>query len=84
MKILVYVSVSLAGLLGGAFAGALGGMLLGWSLALSYHKHGPSDPGDAPAYVTVGLIMVGACLGAIAGFVIGIIYSFRLARRTGD
>ena len=64
-------------------AGALGGLLLGWFLALGYHKHGPTDPGDAPAYVTLGLIMVGACLGAIVGLVIGIIFSIRFVRRVG-
>lgn len=67
MKFLTYISISLLGLFAGAIVGALGGMVLGWFLALSYHKHGPSDPGDAPAYVTLGLIFVGACLGAIVG-----------------
>ena len=81
MKILAYIGISLVGLLGGAVVGALGGMLLGWFLALNYHKHGPSDPADAPAYVTLGLILVVACFGAIAGLAIAIVYSIRLARR---
>jgi hypothetical protein len=83
MKILSYIGISLAGLLAGAVMGALGGLLLGWFLALGFHKHGPSDPGDAPAYVAFGLMLVGACLGAIAGVVVGIIYSVRLAHREG-
>lgn len=83
MKILSYIAISFAGLLAGAVVGALGGLLLGWFLALGYHKHGLSDPGDAPAYVTLGLIMVGASLGAIVGLAIGIIYSIRLVRRVG-
>jgi len=81
MKILSYIAISCAGLLAGAVVGAVGGLLLGWFLALGYHKQGPSDPGDAPAYVTLGLIMVGTCLGAIVGLAIGIIYSIRLVRR---
>ena len=50
-------------------------------LALGYHRHGPSDPDDAPVYVAMGLMLVGACLGAITGFAIGIIFCVRLARR---
>jgi hypothetical protein len=78
MKILSYIAISLAGLLAGSVAG---GLLLGWFLALGYHKHGPSDPGDAPVYVALGLMLVGAGLGAIVGLVVGIIYSVRLTRR---
>lgn len=81
VKILSYIGVSLAGLLAGAVVGALGGLLLGWFLALGYHKHGPSDPGDAPVYVALGLSVGGACLGAIGGVIVGISYSVRLAHR---
>src|SRR5215471_21729720 len=83
MKILSYIAISLAGLLAGAVVGGLGGLLLGWFLALGYHKHGPSDPGDAPVYVALSLMLVGACLGAIAGVFVGIIYSVRLAHPKG-
>jgi membrane associated rhomboid family serine protease len=80
-KILSYIAISLAGLLAGSVAGGLGGLLLGWFLALGYHRHGPSDPGDAPVHVALGLMLVGAGLGAIVGLVVGIIYSVRLTRR---
>jgi membrane associated rhomboid family serine protease len=81
MDVLAYISISIAGLLAGAALGCIGGLSLGWLLALGYHRHGPSDPGDAPVYVSMGLMLVGACLGALAGFVIGVIYCVRLARR---
>jgi hypothetical protein len=80
MEILRFVSLSIAGLIGGATAGCIGGLALGWWLALSYHRHGPADPGDAPVYVTMGLMAVGACLGAITGFIIALVYNVRLAR----
>jgi hypothetical protein len=79
MKVLSYIAISLAGLLSGTVAGAVGGFLLGWLLAFSYRKH-DLGPGDAPVYVALGLMLVGAGLGAIAGLV-GIIYGVRLTRR---
>jgi len=81
MNFISYICISLAGLLAGAVVGCIGGLSLGWLLALGYRKHGPSDPGDAPLYVGMGLMLVGACLGAVIGFTIGIIYCVRLARR---
>jgi len=81
MNFISYICISLAGLLAGAVVGCIGGFSLGWLLALSYHKHGPSDPADAPVYVAIGLTLVGACLGAVIGFAIGIIYCVRLTRR---
>lgn len=81
MKILSYIAISLAGLLSGAVVGVLGGFLLGWLLAFGYHKH-DHGPNDAPVYVALGLMFVGAALGAIAALVVGIIYSVRLTRRT--
>lgn len=81
MDIVRYVSISIAGLLAGAAVGCIGGLSLGWLLALGYHRQGPSDPGDAPAYVAIGLMLLGACLGAITGLAIGIIFCVRLARR---
>jgi hypothetical protein len=81
MLILAYVCIPLAGVLAGAVVGCLGGLSLGWLLALTYHKHGPSDPGDAPAYVTLGLMLVGACVGAVVGLAVGIIFCVRLTRR---
>ena len=80
MLILAYLCISLAGVLVGAVVGCLGGFLLGWLLALSYHKHGPSDPGDAPVYVALGLMSVGACVGAVVGLAVGIIVCVRLTR----
>jgi len=81
MKVLSYIALSLSGLLAGAVVGGLGGLLVGWFLALGYHKHGPSDPGDAPVYVALGLMLVGAGWGAIVGLVAGIIYGVRWTRR---
>jgi hypothetical protein len=79
MKILSYIAISLAGLLSGAVVGAVGGFLLGWLLAFGRnHDHGP---GDAPVYVALGLMQLGAGLGAIAGLIVGIVYSVRLTLR---
>jgi hypothetical protein len=80
MKVLSYIAISVAGLLSGALVGAVGGFILGWLLAFGYRNHGHGI-GDAPVYVALGLTMVGAGLGAIAGLVVGIIYIVRLARR---
>jgi ABC-type antimicrobial peptide transport system permease subunit len=81
MDMLAYVCVSIAGLIAGLAVGVVGGFSLGWVLALGYHRRGPSDPGDAPVYVAMGLTLFGACLGALVGLVVGIVYSVRLARR---
>jgi len=54
MRILAHLAASIAGLVAGAIAGGIGGLLLGWSVAFSYHRYGPSDPGDAPVYVAIG------------------------------
>jgi membrane associated rhomboid family serine protease len=80
MKVLSYIAISLAGLLSGAVVGAVGGFLTGCLLAFGYHNHN-HGPGDAPVYVALGLMLVGAGLGAIAGLVVGIIYGVRLTRR---
>jgi len=76
-----YVTLSIAGLLAGAEAGCIGGLVLGCLLAQGYHRHGPSDPSDAPVYVAMGRLLVGACLGAITGFIIAVLYGVRSARR---
>lgn len=76
-----YICISVAGLLTGVIVGSVGGLSLGWLLALGHHRRGPSDPGDAPGYVAIGLTMSGACLGAIVGLLLGIVASVRLARR---
>ncbi len=81
MNILAYLAISVAGLIAGATVGGVCGLMLGWLLSLGYHRHGPSDPGDAPVYVSIGLMMVGACLGAILGLAIGVIFCMRFARR---
>jgi len=82
MQILRYITLSIVGLLAGAITGCLGGLALAWLLALGYHRHGPSDPGDAPVYVAMGLMLIGVCVGAIAGFIIAVVYSVRLARKS--
>ena len=65
----------------GAIAGSICGLALGWLLAFGYHRHGPSDPGDAPVYVAMGLMLVGACVGAVTGLIIAVVYGVRLARK---
>ena len=79
MDIVRYIGFSVAGVLAGAVVGCIGGLSLAWLLALGYRRHGPSDPGDSPAYVAMGLILVGAVLGAITGLIIGVILARRKA-----
>jgi ABC-type antimicrobial peptide transport system permease subunit len=81
MDTLRYIRISVAGLLAGVAVGTVGGWSIGWLLALGYHRRGPSDPGDAPAFVALGLTLLGAFLGAIVGLVVGIILSLRARRR---
>lgn len=81
MNVLAYIGISIAGLVAGAIAGGIGGLSLGWLLALSYHRRGPSDPGDAPVYFAIGLALIGAWVGAVAGLIVGMIYSVRLAKK---
>ena len=80
-NVIRYIFISFASLIVGGFVGCFGGMALGWLLALGYHRQGPSDPGDAPAYVALGLMFVGALAGAVAGLIVGIILCVRSARR---
>jgi hypothetical protein len=74
-----YIFISLVCLVIGGFVGCIGGFALGWLLALGYERGGPSDPGDAPAYVALGLMLLGGCLGAVAGLVVGIVLCVRSA-----
>lgn len=55
--------------------------MLGRVLALGFRRHGPCDPGDASLYVAMGLVEIGACVGAITGCIIAVVYCVRLARR---
>jgi TRAP-type C4-dicarboxylate transport system permease small subunit len=57
--------------------GAIAGMLM----ARSYVRHGPSDPADAPVYVTMGLVFMGAIAGAIIGVIVGVALCVRLANQ---
>lgn len=72
MQILRYVGISIVGLLTGAAAGCVGGLLLNGLLALGYHRHG-----DAPVYVAMGLMLIGAFVGAITGVVVAVMYGVR-------
>lgn len=77
-----YVSISILGVIAGASVGTVGGLSLGWLLMLSHHHpRGPSRIDDAPVYAAMGLTMLGACLGAIVGLALGIVYFVRLARQ---
>ena len=63
----------LGGTLLGILLGGLGGLGLGFLLARGYTKRGPSDLADGPAYVGLGLIFLGAGIGAVAGLIAGIV-----------
>lgn len=76
-----YTRISAATSVAGTMVGVIGGWALGWFLALDYHKRGPADPTDAPAYVALGLMMLGSLVGALVGLVFGIVLSMRLAHR---
>ena len=76
-----YTAICLVALIVGAALGAVGGLSLGWLLALSYHRHGPSDPGDAPVYVAIGLTMLASFAGALVGLAGGIVISVRQYRQ---
>ena len=80
-KILLCVFILLSSFFIGAFVGGIGGLAAGWLLSLGYQRQGPSDPGDAPAYVAMGLALVGSCIGAVAGLVVGIMFCVRRLRR---
>ena len=81
MKILPYIRILLTNILIGFGAGILISVSVGLYLMFTYHKQGPRDPGDAPAMVAMGLILIGMCLGAIGGLAVGLIFCVRFARR---
>jgi len=76
--------ISIAFLVAGGIVGCLCGMALGWLLSLGYQRQGPNDVADAPAYVTLGLIYIGALCGAGVGLALGIIFTERLERMNAD
>jgi hypothetical protein len=80
MKISAYIGIFVTSILVGAGVGLSGGFSVGLYLMVSYHRQGPNDPADAPAYVAMGLMFFGTCLGAIGGLLVGIIRCVRLAR----
>jgi hypothetical protein len=80
-RVLLLIASLLAFIVVGAMAGGVAGALLGWVLALGYHKRGPTDPGDAPIYVAIGLTMTGAIVGALVGLIIGSVYIVKVARK---
>jgi len=81
MKILPYIRILLTNILIGFGAGILISVSVGLYLMFTYHKQGPGDPADAPAYVAMGLMFIGACLGALGGLAVGLIFCVRFARR---
>ena len=81
MKILPYIRTLLTNIVIGFGVGIVVGFLVGLYLMLTYHKQGPRDPGDAPAMVAAGVILIGSCLGAVGGLAAGITFCVRLARR---
>ena len=70
----VRIALTLLGAgMAGALVGATAGYLLGMWMAHSYRPDGPTDPGDAPVYVALGLTMflslVGGAVGTVAAAV---------------
>jgi hypothetical protein len=79
--IFLYLGVAVLGSLIGAIAVGVAGLLLGLLMARGYTRRGPSDPGDAPVYVAMGLTLFAAAAGAIIGFIAGVGWCVVLARR---
>jgi hypothetical protein len=80
-KIILNLSILLAGMLTGTLIGVVGGFGLGWVLSLGYERREPGDPGHAPVYVALGLGLYGAGLGAIVGIAGGVGLCILLAVR---
>jgi hypothetical protein len=76
MKIIGTIILNLIIVVSGVVIGAIvvgsTWLILGLLLARGYTKRGPTDPGDAPAYVGLELIFFGTIAGAILGFVAGV------------
>jgi hypothetical protein len=68
-----YLFIVISCLLIASAAGGAAGLGLGWAMSLGYEKRGPNDVADAPAYVALGLMYMGAMLGAVAGFLGGVL-----------
>lgn len=71
------------GLLGAILFGVAGYLFGAWS-SHSYVPRGPTDPGDAPIYVQLGLTLIcaiaGGVLGAIGGIAMAVFRRSRVSR----
>ena len=76
-----YFAVVVAGTLLGAILAGLAGLFMGMLLAQDYVRHSPSDVGDSPAYVTMGLVMLGLIAGALMGFLLSFTICLRSFRK---
>jgi len=66
----VRIALTLLGAgMAGALLGATAGYLLGMRMAHGYRPYGPSDPGDVPVYVVLGLTMFLSLIGGAVGIV---------------
>jgi hypothetical protein len=77
-----YLIIVVSGVVIGAIVVGAIGLILGLLLAHGYTKRGPTDPGDAPVYVGLGLIFIGSIGGAILGFMTGIAICIRKSIRS--
>ena len=81
MRVLRFGGITLACAVAGASIFGVLAFLTGVWMGQSYVRQGPSDPGDAPVYVALGLGMFGAFAGSVIGAAAGLVLALRSVRR---